>query len=251
MQIALAQLLRRAKPHRLLVEPTGLGHPLEVLRTLSSEHYREVLSLQKTLTMVDARNLADQRYTSHPTFMQQLEIADIVVANKQDLYNQEDRANLDAFVHRYCKADAEIRMTQHGQLPIACLTGLTAVAFEERKAQQTLSSRTIASDIAMPESGVVTAANRGEGYESIGWRFDPAKVFNRERLHAFFGDLDAERMKAVLITGVGIFGYNMTRDALTEIEIDECMESRIEIIADQLDPAWESRLTACLETAWA
>ena len=45
MQIALSQLLRRARPHRLLIEPTGLGHPLEVLRTLSSDHNREILSI--------------------------------------------------------------------------------------------------------------------------------------------------------------------------------------------------------------
>jgi len=32
MQIALNQLLQRAKPDRLLIEPTGLGHPVEVLQ---------------------------------------------------------------------------------------------------------------------------------------------------------------------------------------------------------------------------
>lgn len=48
MQIALNQLLSEAKPDRLLIEPTGLGHPKEVLEVLSSEHYRKVLSLQRT-----------------------------------------------------------------------------------------------------------------------------------------------------------------------------------------------------------
>ena len=36
MQIALNQLLAKAKPDRLLIEPTGLGHPKEVLQVLSS-----------------------------------------------------------------------------------------------------------------------------------------------------------------------------------------------------------------------
>ncbi|MCW9018042.1 MAG: hypothetical protein OQJ89_13815, partial [Kangiellaceae bacterium] len=35
MQIALNRLLAYAKPDRLLIEPTGLGHPLEVLDVLS------------------------------------------------------------------------------------------------------------------------------------------------------------------------------------------------------------------------
>ena len=36
MQIALNQLLARARPHRLLIEPTGLGHLEEVIGILSS-----------------------------------------------------------------------------------------------------------------------------------------------------------------------------------------------------------------------
>lgn len=48
MQIALNQLLNEAKPDRLLIEPTGLGHPKEVLQVLSTDHYRQVLSLQRT-----------------------------------------------------------------------------------------------------------------------------------------------------------------------------------------------------------
>ena len=74
MQIALNQLLAKAKPDRLLIEPTGLGHPKEVLQVLSAEYYQEVLSLQKTLTLVDACKLTDSRYTKHETFNQQIAI---------------------------------------------------------------------------------------------------------------------------------------------------------------------------------
>ena len=101
MQIALNQLLAKAKPDRLLIEPTGLGHPKEVLQTLSEEHYRDVLSLQKTLTLVDARKLSDPRYTNHDTFNQQIAIADIVIGNKLDLYEDDDKAKLSAYVTQH------------------------------------------------------------------------------------------------------------------------------------------------------
>jgi hypothetical protein len=39
----------------------------------------------------------------------------------------------------------------------------------------------------------------------------------------------------------------LTQDALTEIAIDDCMESRIEIIADQIDPVWEQELMDCFD----
>lgn len=47
MEIALSQLLAVARLDRLLVEPTGLGHPKEVLEVLAAPHYHDILSLQK------------------------------------------------------------------------------------------------------------------------------------------------------------------------------------------------------------
>ena len=78
MQIALNQLLTRAKPDRLLIEPTGLGHPTEVLQVLTSEYYFDVLSIEKIITLVDARNLADRNYTEHLTFNQQIANSDVI-----------------------------------------------------------------------------------------------------------------------------------------------------------------------------
>ena len=53
-------------------------------------------------------------------------------------------------------------------------------------------------------------------------------------------------MKAVLITDQGIFGYNLTPDGLTEIPLDDCLESRIELISDKINDSLESELLACL-----
>jgi hypothetical protein len=53
-------------------------------------------------------------------------------------------------------------------------------------------------------------------------------------------------MKAVFITEAGVFGYNLTSDALTEIELDDCIESRIEIIADDISDLWDERLLSCI-----
>ena len=89
--------------------------------------------------------------------------------------------------------------------------------------------------------------NSGEGFESIGWRFSPEIVFDRRRLLVFLGGLTVERMKAVFITDAGVVGCNMTEDALTEVILDDCLESRIEIIASRIDPGWEKELVACID----
>lgn len=245
MQIALSQLLSRAKPHRLLIEPTGLGHPLEVLQTLCADYNRDVLSIEKTLTLVDARNLSDKRYSTHETFRQQLSIADVVVANKDDLYLEKDRLRLEAYVKDVCQPEVELLYTQYGRVDLNHLAGPTAIVPVAHEPHSRKAQTLMADDLPLPACGYLTAVNQGEGFESIGWRFSPQKIFDRTRLFSFLSGLDVERMKAVFITSSGVFGYNMTRDALTETELDDCAESRIEIIADRIEPDWVTNLTVC------
>lgn len=59
-QVAINQLIARAKPDRLLIEPTGLGHPNEIIKVLSAPHYHNVIRLQSTLCLIDARKLRGQ-----------------------------------------------------------------------------------------------------------------------------------------------------------------------------------------------
>ena len=246
MQIALNQLLTRAKPDRLLIEPTGLGHPKEVLQILSADYYRETLDLQKIVTLVDARKLVDQRYTEHKTFNQQIAIADTVVGNKLDLYQENDSARLEAYVEQHGSGLARVIFSQNGEIAPNRLQGKTA-ATAKGHLHSSAKQKPLLSEAPIPECGFIKAVNEGEGFQSIGWRFAPDRVFNYGKLFSFLTGIIAERMKAVFITDRGIFGYNLTPDALTEIEMDDCVESRVEIISDQVSEEWESQLMACCQ----
>lgn len=46
MQIGLNMLLQQAKPDRLLIEPTGLGHPKQILSLLTSDIYQPWIDLR-------------------------------------------------------------------------------------------------------------------------------------------------------------------------------------------------------------
>ena len=98
--MALSVLLAKSQADRLLIEPTGLGHPKEVLAMLSRDYYREVLDIHATLSLVDARKIGDSRYTSNGTFNQQLEIAEVIIANKSDLYGPNDYSELLDYINR-------------------------------------------------------------------------------------------------------------------------------------------------------
>ena len=248
MQIALNQLLVKAKPDRLLIEPTGLGHPKEVLEVLSAEYYQDVLSLHKTLSIVDARKLKDIRYTDHDTFNQQIAIADIVVGNKVDLYEDGDKVRLSDYVKQHGQSYAAVIFTQQGEIPFSKLHGKTKSQFvvnHHHHHHQEI-KKTLANDEPIPDKGFLSAINEAEGFYSIGWRISPVKIFSYQQLFSFLTGLQVERMKAVFITDAGVFGYNLTSDALTEIQLDDCEESRIELISGELDDRLEDQLLGCV-----
>ncbi|MEI5579636.1 hypothetical protein, partial [Streptomyces brasiliscabiei] len=58
--------------------------------------------------------------------------------------------------------------------------------------------------------------------------------------------LQVERVKAVILTDQGTFGYNFTADTLTELQLEKVAESRLEVIATQTDANWQAQLMACL-----
>lgn len=248
MQIALNQLLSEARPDRLLIEPTGLGHPKEVLEVLSTEHYRQVLSLQKTVTLVDARRLSDSRYTQHDTFNQQISIADTIVGNKFDLYQQGDSGKLTTYVAKVGRPNTKVVFAEHGAIPLSEFEGETSIhQHPPHHHHHHSQSKPLVSEQDLPESGFLKAENEGEGFQSVGWRFSPDKVFNRQKLILLLVELDVERMKAVFITEDGIFGYNLTSDGLTEVVLDDYFESRIELISDTIDDTFEEQLLSCLQ----
>jgi len=63
MQIALSRLLSEVKPDRLFIEPTGLGHPGQLLEQLTEPHWQSHLNMQALVTVVDGSRLHDRDWT--------------------------------------------------------------------------------------------------------------------------------------------------------------------------------------------
>ena len=93
-----------------------------MLAILSGEHYREVLNLQATLSLVDAKTINDSRYTSNDTFNQQIEIAEVVIANKADLYHPDDFLLLVGYIDENFGLDQiQIHQVRHGAVELEWL----------------------------------------------------------------------------------------------------------------------------------
>ncbi|CAA0090012.1 Zinc-binding GTPase YeiR [Zhongshania aliphaticivorans] len=232
MQIALNMLLSRAKPHRLLIEPTGLGHPKEVLAVLAAEHYKEVLDLRATITLVDARKVHDPRYTEHSTFKQQLAIADIIVANKAEQYQVEDFPALLDYLDKIMNLDNKsVYQVSQGQMDIDWLLTSAEQHTHPRHHHEHDTGASVLETPQMTEEGYLSIDNTGEGFYSRGWIFNPQWVFSAASLYKLFLGIDAERIKGVFITDQGIVTYNKADGVLSEAELDDSLDSRIECIS--------------------
>lgn len=237
MQMAMNMLLARAKPDRLIIEPTGLGHPFEVVNVLSTEHYKDVLDIRATVTLVDARKIADERYINHQTFNEQLEIADVIVASKSDLYADGDFERLEAYLNSKGWLQERTLTQSSGE-------GLSSPLLEQEAKTWRFKDATGEGAkvdsfpieepaMAFPPEGFVRLSNQGEGFISHGWIFEPSLIFDRKAVYQSLSQTKAERIKALVRTNEGSVGYNFAGDAPSELALESLEDSRIEVIATE------------------
>lgn len=242
MKVALNNLIMRAKPDRLLIEPSGLGHPQEIVETLSGEYYRDVLDLRAVIALVDPRKFGDARYTDHQVFNDQLKIADVIVANKTDLSSASDKNNFERYVEQLPSGQRSIGWIARGQLQLEWLD--LPHRPQQRAAVKKKSLLELPPQLPMPlvlaaDEEFVRRENHGDGYHSCGWRFAGQTRFNFQRLMVLFSGVMAARTKAVLKTDRGGFVFNAENGVLGVNEISGELDNVIELIdVDVLD--WQS-----------
>ena len=253
MQVALNQLIKLSKPARIFIEPTGLGHPKAILKSLSHSSYQGVLDIQNTLTLVDARKITDTRYTEHETFRQQLQIADIIIANKSDQFDLSAVNNLKHYLSTMQLSHLPLYEVTQGQIELAWLdrkqtnTGSTVcIKSKPVNSLQTDDTNAHIADLAqgnmkLPSCGYIRKENSGSGYRSSGWVFCKRFIFDENQLISIFSGLDVTRLKALFITNKGVMSFNQVDTVLNYSHITtdiEAMDSRIEVIG-QNPTAWE------------
>ncbi|GAD79925.1 CobW family GTP-binding protein [Vibrio ezurae] len=233
-------LLLRQKPDRLLIEPTGLGHPKQVMATLTSEQYQPYIELHTTITMTDARYFDNEKYTSNDNFKQQLAVADVIVANKNELAEPSQNSAMQAWLTEQ-GLTSHVVTTSNGELDIALLdevikTNTTQQQIEEHHHHHAAMEPQFAIP---PNQTFVRKENKGQGYFSCGWLFGPEVQFSFDDVFSLFSDITAERLKAVINTERGCYAFNVTNGVVSVNEMTlEGFESRLEVIDSQLLP-WD------------
>ncbi len=241
--------LLRQNPDRLLIEPTGLGHPHKIISLLTSGQFSNYIDLKATVALVDPRSLTDSRYTENQNFNDQLDTADIIIGNKADACTDHEKQYFEHWAATQQPDKSINLLVSNGEFPLELLDTEHLLSGQ---------SNTIAphhhEHAAMepqfqlpPDKAFIRKENHGQGYVSCGWIFGAEIVFDFDGLFSLMYQLNAERIKGVINTSKGCHAFNAHNGVVSvnELSLEE-FESRIEIINNEPLP-WEQLETTFLQ----
>lgn len=238
-QVAVNRLLKEVKPDRLLIEPTGLGHPKRVLDMLAKGFFRSVLDVRAAICLVDPRNLSNSRYTAHENFVDQITLSDVLVANKMDLADKAATELFECWADNSDPPKAVVAQTVQGQLDVAWL--------DLTRNPARLAKFPNAHESATPVNKDQAKSNTVETYQSHGSVFPEHYCFDYERTARLLSDLQANRIKAVFSTDKGWFIFNAMDGLMNITPCKPSANNRIEIITLQNDwPEISEKLNQCI-----
>lgn len=229
-QIGLSRLLRQARPDRLLIEPSGLGHPAQLMAQLREAPWRGVLSVQPSVVVLNAPALAAGQPLS-ASQQDALAEAGLLVMNKSDALDVRSRDQLADRFKEYSLAWAS-----YGQILGSLVPGFGASTSQtvdnspvDKLSQQTGADQLPAVWISSREP--LCFSHAGEGGWSVGWRWHPSQRFDLTRLQQWLKGQDWLRAKLVVQGPAGWVSGNAVRGAQIVWRPSEWRrDSRLELI---------------------
>ncbi len=246
--VGLNQLIKQYHPQRILIEPSGLGHPQQLLSQLSGEYYQDVFDVRAVITLLDARQLHDPRYLNHDTFISQLALADVLVGNKMDQYSEADRALFFQLAQQLGLPAERAVLCEGAQLELSWLdlphtaaASLKAGELDlpasaqpiEKSSTAQLKPSMIKTVIKSVAGWQITPSSADEHY-SCSWRL-PASCCFRSALLKWLSQLaeevDLSRIKGLLCTEQGWVTLNITRHETQLLPAEAAESNLLEIIS--------------------
>lgn len=248
MQLALSRLLSETKPDRLFIEPTGLGHPAQLVEQLSEAHWHSGLALRALVVVVDGSRLHDHAWVQQHLYTDQLKAAQIVVLSHVDAMTEMDHQAYVALQQEYQQQIQHWIAAEQGQVALQQLDVVQQLP--QRKIQPLLKLQHTVLDAEsqpikqLPYHYVETA----QGFSVAGWKFPKRWQFNFDQLlDVLCAQQHWLRIKAIFHTDQGWKSFNFNPQQFNYKSVDANIDNRLEIIC-QTEQDWltfETQLLAC------
>ena len=219
MDATIRKMLAQNKPHRILIEASGLAHAASIIDELKTPEFADILEIGAGFTLVDPRQFVDENYSRNPLYKDQINVCDVLVASKIDLADADQLAKFHVQAAALFPPKAKIVEVQNAQLQLDWLD--TPLSEKPRYRIKTLPENTL-------------------GYQSQGYTFAAGQNFDGEKISQFFNDLP--KLTDGLVRAKGVFQVldtwvwlNWVDGKWGATQIAWRRDSRFELIAKQFD----------------
>ena len=191
------QQLRRHNPTRILIEPTGLGHPDTLIDALC---HAPGMQLSKVISVVTPAQLTPERWQKSELLRKIVTLADLLALNKIDLSTDQDRKLARDLLGTLPQPPETVETTQ-GRLALEA-----ALVPPRRPLKLWPATESHATQPPTPHDASLTGLLEAwrleeDGLLSVGYRFSADTVFSRPALRALFEQIPPLRAKGLLRTG--------------------------------------------------
>lgn len=267
LQIAISRLLSEHHPQRLLIEPTGLAHPRELIHQLSAPHWQTALKMQAVITVLSAVQWQQDKYRNHDGFQAHVRDADVLVINRYAQLDDGETQALKAWITKLNTqitviwaapiqttpdndntlnahlSELSIQLTEPSH--VIAQQRMVSIAHSRRSSVSlqpistslsptALSHPLQANDDAQSDSDLEQPYRYHEEQQDMllaGWRLPAHYVLKADDLQDWLLRLPSwQRIKGVVHTSDGWLQINFTPDSLTTSTISTQTDSRLEII---------------------
>jgi G3E family GTPase len=246
---ALGALLAE-KPDRLIIEPTGLARPQDIVDTIRRSPHKDTLALGPLIVLVDPARLGAKSQDEAELIALQAGIADVLVANRTDLASPAALARFDALAESLWPPPLSVHKTTRGKLPAAAFdwpadegarlpraADGSAVALERAPAEAEIDAHAHGAHDHAAHAPAASASTSAHSVRSFRW--SPETVFSRERvsraaLRAREGLAGAPlaRWKGIFRTDEGVLLLEVAGGQMHEERSPFRRDSRLDVILE-------------------
>jgi len=252
MQIALSRLIQEKQPDRLFIEPTGLGHPAQLLEQLTEPHWKMQIDMRALVIVLDGSRLHDEKWTHQQLYQDQLKAAQIIVVSHVDSMSALDQQCLIKIQTDYVTSIQNWILAEQGNIQLEQIDvvhqGVQRKIMPLIQLQKQLDASTHLPEIRQLPYHYIESSN---GYTVVGWKFSKRWEFDFYNLL----DLLCEqrnwlRIKAIFNTDQGWIIFNFNPENLNYKSGEANIDNRVEIILQsdsESQPDWERFEAALLQ----
>lgn len=182
----LAEISERIRPDRILVEPSGIAKPGEIVDLVRPRFEDGTLEIRPVVCLVDPARFVKSRAMELPVYRDQVESAQVLVANRCDLADPDTLAAFHAAASRLFPPKLAVYATSFGKLP-----------------PEVLEMPAVRPAVTIPDPALYVS-----DFKEAGWTWPPEKVFCESPLSRLFrnaagSETHIERAKGVFHTDRG------------------------------------------------